>query len=266
MDLIDLITQAQNGQALQGLARKYNLDEQQARAAVDELAPAVMAGIRRETQSPDDLSGLLGALASGNHRRYLEGNDEGIVDDGNSILGHVFGSKDVSRAVAARASETTGVDTGTLKQMLPAVAAMVMGALSQNAAGGQQARAMGSGDGGIGDLLGQVLGGLGGAPAAKTAPGSQQSAGGGLDSILGQILQGGGTGAGQPSGGGSGLESVLGGLFGEQAKPEVREQATRKVGNALGGLLGGSSTRVRQADELLETAGIRTAKKSKLDR
>ena len=264
MDIMDIIAQAQDGRALQALARKYDLDERQARAAVDELAPAVAAGIRRETQSPEELSGLLGALMKGNHQRYLQGDDKGIEDDGNAILGHIFGSKDVSRAVAAKASTNTGVDTGTLKQMLPAIAAMVMGALGQGATGATQARAVSStgAGGGIGDLLGQVLGGLGGGPAAGS---TTQQGGGGLDALLGQVLGAGGTGGGRTAGGPD-LESILGGLFGQQAKPEVRDEATRRVGDALGGLLGGDSPRLRQADQVLESAGIGKVRKYKLDR
>lgn len=266
MDVMTMIAQAQNGRGLQALAQKYNLDERQARAAVDELAPAVAAGIRRETQSPDELSGLLGALLGGNHSRYLEGDDEGIVDDGNAILGHVFGSKDVSRAVAAKAASNTGVDMGTLKQMLPAVAAMVMGALGKGVTGGPQARAVGAPDeGGIGDMLGQILGGLGGTSSPAAAPDrAQQGSGSGLDGLLGQML-GGGAATGRPSGGAD-LESVLGSLFGDQAKPELRDEATRKVRDSLGGLLGADSPRVQAADEVLESAGIRKMKKTKLDR
>jgi hypothetical protein len=267
MDIMNMIAQAQNGRGLQALAQKYNLDERQARAAVDELAPAVVAGIRRETQSPDELSGLLGALLGSNHSRYLEGDDDGIVDDGNAILGHVFGSKDVSRAVAAKAASNTGVDTGTLKEMLPAVAAMVMGALGKGVTGGSQARAVGAtSEGGIGDMLGQILGGLGGTSSPAAAPDrAQQGSGSGLEGLLGQMLGGGGAATGRPSGGAD-LENILGSLFGDQAKPEVREEATRKVRDSLGGLLGADSPRVQAADEVLESAGIRKMKKTKLDR
>jgi len=41
------------------------------------------------------------------------------VQDGNGILGHIFGSKDVSREVAARASAQSGVGADVLKKLLP---------------------------------------------------------------------------------------------------------------------------------------------------
>jgi hypothetical protein len=42
-------------------------------------------------------------------------------------LGHILGSKDVSRQVAAQASTRTGISELVLKQMLPAVATLAMG-------------------------------------------------------------------------------------------------------------------------------------------
>ena len=63
LDLAERIAQAQNGQGLETLSRRFNLDEQQTRAAINQLAPPVMAGIRRETASPDGLAGLIKALA-----------------------------------------------------------------------------------------------------------------------------------------------------------------------------------------------------------
>ena len=40
---------------------------------------------------------------------FLDGEDAGVTDDGNAILGHIFGSKDVSRGVANQAADLTGI-------------------------------------------------------------------------------------------------------------------------------------------------------------
>jgi hypothetical protein len=97
--------------------------------------PALAAGLQRNMTREGGLENLVSALSSGRHQRYLEDPtslaDGGSIEDGNGILGHVFGSKDVSRQVAQRASEQTGIDVGTLKRMLPLVAAMAMSGLSR---------------------------------------------------------------------------------------------------------------------------------------
>ncbi len=71
------------------------------------------------------------------------------VADGNGILSHVFGSKDVSRQVAARASTQTGIDPAILKKMLPLAAALMMGTMSrqtQRVGAGSAASATGTQD------------------------------------------------------------------------------------------------------------------------
>ena len=255
MNIADIIDQSQDGQNIRMLAHRFGLNEAQTRAAVNQLVPAVEAGLRRETTSADGLQGLLGALASGNHARYLDGDETDIVTDGNGILGHIFGSKDVSRGVAARAAETSGVGANILKQMLPIVAAMVMGALAKRVSGQ-------SGGGGIGDILGQILGSgaaaqpsarsgggigdvlgqiLGSGAAAQPAPRS----GGGLGDILGQVL------GGSSPGGGGGIGDILNSVFGSNAPAEVRGEATRRAGSALDSILGGGSQQASAADDLL---------------
>ena len=46
MDIVQLIEQSQGGQGLSTLGKQFGLNETQTRAAVEQLAPAVMAGIR----------------------------------------------------------------------------------------------------------------------------------------------------------------------------------------------------------------------------
>jgi hypothetical protein len=77
----------------------------------------------------------MGALSSGGHERYIDNPDalesEATIQDGNGILGHILGSKDVSRQVARNAAAQTGIGEDVLKRMLPVVAALAMGALSK---------------------------------------------------------------------------------------------------------------------------------------
>jgi hypothetical protein len=85
------------------------------------------------------LDALLGALSSRKHESYIDnpeilGSGDAIAD-GNGILGHILGSKDVSRGVAKNAAAQTGISEDVLKKMLPSIAAMAMGMLSKQNAG-----------------------------------------------------------------------------------------------------------------------------------
>lgn len=154
MDILDLIRSAQGGGAVQQLGQQFGLDEGQVSSALSALVPALAAGFQNNASSPQGLGGLLGALSGGQHQRYVD--DVGTLEqadtvaDGNGILGHIFGSKDVSRQVASQAASQTGIGEGVLKAMLPVVAAMMMGAMSKRV--GQPA-AMGAGAGMDGGLL-----------------------------------------------------------------------------------------------------------------
>ena len=135
MNLLKTLLDGQNGDLVKQLAGNFNLDEGQAGAAVSQLLPALTTGMKKNMAAPGGLDGLLGALKSGNHQQYVDNPAAALrpeaVADGNGILGHLLGSKDVSREVAARAASNTGIDVGTIKQMLPMVAAMTMGAASK---------------------------------------------------------------------------------------------------------------------------------------
>lgn len=139
MNLLNEILQAQGGDAVSQLARQFGLNEGQAGAALSQLIPALSGGVKRNVQQ-GGLDSLLSALQNGNHERYLNEPErvqqQDTVTDGNAILGHLFGSKEVSRQVAGRAASNTGIDSGILKKMLPIVATMVMGGLSKQTSGG----------------------------------------------------------------------------------------------------------------------------------
>jgi hypothetical protein len=183
----------------------------------------------------------------------------------------IFGSKDVSRAVADQAQHATGVGSAILKQMLPVVIGMILSGLLKGLGGGSaqgqqipmpQPPQPAPGGGGLGDILGEILRGRvpgggqapgqappgggspfpfplpdgRGAPQPAPSPGGGQSMPGGLGDILRDILGGmGGASGGRPAGGGapsrdlkdlSDLSNKLpfaGGGYGEQLFGEMFE-------------------------------------------
>src|SRR5512137_1284181 len=123
MNLLETILNSQNGGAVRQLAQNFGLDQDQAASAISNLVPALSSGLMRNISSGDGLTGLLGALGGGQHQKYMDdpatlGQPE-TISDGNGILGHILGSKDVSRQVARAASQQSGVGEDILKKMLP---------------------------------------------------------------------------------------------------------------------------------------------------
>ena len=134
MSLLKAILETNDGGAVKALAQNFGLSNVQAGAAVAKLLPALTQGMKSNVSQQGGLDALLGALNKGNHQRYVDNPTEltrpDSIADGNNILGHLLGNKDVSRQVASQAAEQTGIDTGVLKKMLPMVAGLAMGSLS----------------------------------------------------------------------------------------------------------------------------------------
>ena len=157
MNLLDTVLESLQGGGQ--LGKGLGLDASTTRSVLTQLMPALSRGVQNNTRSPDGVSALTRALQTGGHQRYLddpraiEGRD--AIDDGNGILGHILGSKDASRNVAAHAAAQTGVDAGTIKKMLPLVATLVMGGLSKQTGAGERLTE----DAGTG-LLGSLFGGV----------------------------------------------------------------------------------------------------------
>jgi hypothetical protein len=130
-----------SGLDIDSLASRFGLTPEQARSAIGSLLPAVAGGMQQRAQT-DSLGPVIDTAS---------GIDQPDAASGNDILGHIFGSKDVSRQVADHASGQSGISSTVLKAMLPVVAAMVAKHLAANGGDG--------GNGGIGGLLGSLLGG-----------------------------------------------------------------------------------------------------------
>lgn len=148
------------GDTVGAIASSLGMDSGQTRQVMEKLVPALSAGIKKNASSADGLASLTKALQSGNHSQYLSDPSRlasaAGVTDGNAILGHILGSKDMSRNLASAASQNTGVDASAIKKMLPMVAAAVMGAMSKQ---GQATAGLGqqTGQTNLGGLLGSFL-------------------------------------------------------------------------------------------------------------
>ncbi|MDH3468575.1 MAG: DUF937 domain-containing protein [Gammaproteobacteria bacterium] len=175
MDLLDTIIGAGGGNdVLHQLARRSQLSPDQTMRAVSEMIPALTEGVRKNASQKGGMGALMWALSGGRHQQYLDNpkvlDDEATVSDGNKILGHLLGGKDASREVAAKVANDTGLDSGTIKKMLPLVAAVAMGALSKQAQWSGLMQMFSGGASNLGDAgrgLGMLEGLLGGDKTAS---------------------------------------------------------------------------------------------------
>jgi hypothetical protein len=137
MNILGMLLDAQGAPALRQLTSAFGLSEGDARKALSAVVPTLARGMQDNLTQQNGLQDLLGALAGGQHQRYLE-QPEAVpahqaTEEGNAILGHLLGSKEVSRNVADHAAAQTGLDAGLLKKMLPVIATLVMGSVSKHA-------------------------------------------------------------------------------------------------------------------------------------
>ena len=250
MNIIDILEQ---GGGLAQISRQFGLDEAQTRAAVEALGPVIGAGISRKAATGGGLADIIAGMV--NSSQIDDPGLDGRTGVGNDILGQIFGSKDVSRGVAQQAAGLSGVGASLLKKMLPVITTMVMGYLAKRMLGGGGSAGR-SGGGGLGDILGDILGGGGQsqAPQPRAQPG-----GGGLGDILKDILGGGGGGGRQmpepqPGGGGLGdiLKDILGGDGG--MSPDQHQETVRRSRETIDDALGRrQSSTGNAADDLLNS-------------
>ena len=228
MNLFDIVTNAQGGKGVDALAGQFGLSRQQAEQAVEALLPAFSQGLKQNAADPYGFGAFLSALSSGQHARYFDDASQAFspqgVAEGNGILGHLFGSKDLSRAVAEQASQATGIGQDVLKQMLPVVASMIMGGLFKQTNNQMAAGGLGQGNNPLGELIEQMMrqGGTGG--AARPAP--RQAPGGG-DNPFGRMLE-------EMLGGGSSRQAPQ-----RQGAPGDSPSGDNPLGDILGQILRG---------------------------
>ncbi len=179
---MDMMSALQQEGSVEAVASQLGVAPATAQSGIGALLPSVLEGLRGQADShPQGLGGLgsiLASLGGGGLLSNVLGPEPTNIDQGNSILGSIFGSKDGSRAVAADAAQKSGVAPDLLKKMLPLVAMLAAGYLAKH----------------IGANAGAVT-----VPAGAAEPHSDSGG------ILGSLLGSGGSGGGI-------LGSILGGL------------------------------------------------------
>lgn len=164
MAVLDIMDMLRRSGGLEAVSKQLGVPPATAAAGAEALVPAILGGFSKHSAAAGggesglgSLIDMLGAIGGGTLAANVLGPEATDISKGNDVLGQIFGSKDVSRSVAADAAGKTGIDPEVLKKMLPILAMLVGGYMSARA-GGSGAEGSG-GLGGLGSLLGGSAGG-----------------------------------------------------------------------------------------------------------
>ncbi len=195
MDITELLNSSMGQSIIKSIAGNLGMDEKEASGAVSAAIPTILAGMTKNAQTKEGAESLNRAIESkhdgsllDNLSNMLQGHTQELQDDGDGILGHVFGNN--RSVIEQRISKKTGVSSGKIGPLLAILAPIVMAYL------GKEKSQSSTGAGGIGDLLGGLLGG-----------GSQTRSGGGIMNFI--------SGALDKDGDGDALDDILD-IFGKK--------------------------------------------------
>ncbi|AWN23918.1 hypothetical protein DKM44_12320 [Deinococcus irradiatisoli] len=230
MDMLNMLGLGQ-GNAAQ-LGQQLGASPDQMTAALEAAVPLLLTKLGHNAQDPQAAASISQALDEhdGSALDHVQQGNLPNLQDGQAILGHVFGNQQSSAVNAV--SQRAGISPQLAMQILSMVAPLVLGYLSRNRSGGSG----GAGNlGGLGSILGSVLGsgGLGGLLGGGQAQGGPAQTGSGglgdLGGLLGNIL-GGPSNPAPHSPAGSGVQGGVG--------LEPLNQQHPQSGNPLEDLIG----------------------------
>jgi hypothetical protein len=156
---------------LQQMASELGVDEKTVMAGASALLPALMGGFKQQAAGAGGLEGLvgmLGGMGGGNLLDQVLAPQATATGPGHDIVGQIFGGESGAQAVAGHAAAQSGIPTDLIMKMLPMLAMAAAGFMAKSAAAGSAAAPA---EGGLGGLLGQVAGMLGGGQPAAAAGG-----------------------------------------------------------------------------------------------
>ncbi len=200
-NLYEIIRNAHGGHALDNLATQFGITAEQADAAVKAVVPVLSEGFLKQASEPHAFGSFISALGEGQHLAVFTdpaaAQATATAQKGGDILSQILTSHSAREEIALRASSGTGISPDTLAKMLPVIASMLFGGLAKSMENqgfggilGQLANAAGQGR--LGSILGQILGGgrspTGPEQPPSAAPGPAGGGQGGLGGILASIL------------------------------------------------------------------------------
>ncbi len=131
MDIGMLLKTANGGDGIQALAKAFGIEPAAAETAAASLTAALSNRIERNSLSRGGVADIVELLGNQPGTDAADPTAPKALEDGNGLLEVLTGSKHVSRGIAAEAASESGINVETAKQMLPAVANMLISGLQR---------------------------------------------------------------------------------------------------------------------------------------
>ena len=137
-NLFDILRTAQHGQAIDNLARQFELSRQQAQAAAEALLPAFSLGLERQVENaraetPPTFFGLAGLPQVDAFQNAALAFSQQATRQGSEVVAALFGSNEMTKALAGQAAMQSGVAAPVLTAMLPVLASILVSGLAHAA-------------------------------------------------------------------------------------------------------------------------------------
>ncbi len=132
----DLMQDAQqNAMKAFGTSDLFGVPADQQARAFQAMMPAFWLGLKKNTADPFGVTAFWQQLASGQYGSYfdnplLAATPNGLAE-GTKLLESMFGSPEVSRAVALQVEAATGITQDVVRRMMPVYANIMMGGLQK---------------------------------------------------------------------------------------------------------------------------------------
>lgn len=158
--LLDLLGSPRGKQLINGVAGQTGQPESKTAEVLGMAMPLLLGAMKKNVSRPGGAEGLMNALSTKHDGSILDdlggffggGVNKEVIDDGAGILGHVLGPK--QKMVEQTLSQKSGLDSGSVAQILKIAAPIVMGYLAQQKSSNNVKDANG-----LNTLLGSMLGG-----------------------------------------------------------------------------------------------------------
>ena len=215
--ILDLLSGPIGQTIINGVSSSTGQDSSKTSSVLTMALPMLMKAMERNASTPEGAQGLMGALNKHDGGildnlggLFGGGVDESVTNEGGQILNHILGDK--TSNIEQVISQKSGVDAGSVGNILKTAAPLLMGLL------GKQSQQNGVSDSnGLTSLIGGMLGGASSSGSVTKEQNfleqmlDSDGDGSVIDDVAGMVLNQGGN-----SSSGGIIGSVLGGLFGKK--------------------------------------------------